>query len=661
MANGLYLGYSDYLPNPYTRITCVARAVAGKWRRAEDFSADLPPFGKVFAVSLSWLQLNQPVAITAVLNPRTSLDENKDQFIVDQAKPLRQVVDFRKRGMEAARAALLEKGVVRVAPRSSELIAAISDTQCAVVTLTEHPVSGRLVAPSGAIKLFKLNPEVFSGDKFDDQFLEIPGVTVGEFQEEIHWQMDQDLLDTVLKRLKKVDEVGPSKTERERIISVLNRASALAQEQPEWDSLNEWLESYSARAQDHLNSAKEVALALSELAPVRDELELIRARAVVELRSDLEPVVRAEIENDLSELYDKWDTVEQEVEKEKTKLGEALNEYEDVSKTLTTFRRQLFTEVAELNGALGDIREPDCESSQGLVERLKESLGSSGALIQPVNQTLPPWARVDQLTMGQPIDFKTFTERLSVDARRTGLNIEDLSALDIALRSGALTILPQAAAEIVVPAYANSAAGGEFVRQPLGPAILSLDDLWTEPVRGALTAFARSWNAAIKNSERFYLVWLDGLQRTPMDVWLPSLIGVLASQHRPKNLLVAASLDAPLLDRDRFFPNLDKVAVPLDPSLKGLRPASFLTGHNKTAHQNTVLTTDQSPEIDGADLLDYLDDVQVEKDSATSLEAGMFRAACHYAEGNTSAADILMRIAVLRDNGRSWLKSLFEN
>lgn len=567
MANELYLGYSDYPFDRGTVITCAAKAIAGKWRRAEDFSADLPPFGKVFAVSLSWLQLDQPVAITVALNRITTLDENKAQFIVEQAKPLRQVVDFRKRGMEAARAALLEKGVVRVAPYSNGLIVAISDTQCAVITLSEHPVSGRLVAPSGAIKLFKLNPEVFSGDKFDDQFLEIPGVTVGEFQEEIHWQLDQDLLDTVLKRLKKFDETGPSKTERERIISILNRASALAQEQPEWGSLNEWLESYSARAQEHLSSAEEVALALSELAPVRDELELIRAHAAEELRYDLEPVVRAEIEKDLSELYDKWDTVEQEVEKEKTKLGETVNEYENISKTLTTFRQQLFTEVAELNGVLGDIREPDSENSQGLVERLKTSLGSLGTLIHPVDQTLPPWARVDQSAMDQPIGFKAFTERLTVDARRIGLNINDLSALDITLRSGALTILPQAAAEIVVPAYANAATGGEFVRQPLGPAILSLDDLWTEPVRGALTAFARSWNAALKNSERFYLVWLDGLQRTPMDVWLPSLVGVLASQHRPKNLLVAASLDVPLLDRDRVFPNLDRVAVPLDPSV----------------------------------------------------------------------------------------------
>ncbi|SOB74735.1 hypothetical protein SAMN04488490_0261 [Marinobacter sp. LV10R510-11A] len=661
MANGLYLGYSDYLPNPYTRITCVAKAVAGQWRRDEDFSADLPPFGKAFAVSLSWLQLNQPVAITAVLNPRTSLDENKDQFIVDQAKSLRQVVDFRKRGMEAARAALLENGVVRVAPRSSELIAAISDTQCAVITLSEHPVSGRLVAPSGAIKLFKLNPEVFSGDKFDDQFLEIPGVTVGEFQEEIHWQMDQDLLDTVLKRLKKFDEKGPSKTERERIISVLNRASALAQEQPEWDSLNEWLESYSARAQEHLNSPEEVAVALSDLAPVRDELELIRARAAEELRCDLEPVVRAEIEKDLSELYDQWDTVEEELEKEKTKLGEVLHEYENVSKTLTTFRQQLFTEVAELNGVLGDIREPDSESSQDLVDRLKESLGSAGALIQPVDQTLPPWARVDQSAVAQPVDFKAFTERLSVDARRVGLNIEDLSSLDIALRSGALTILPQAAAEIVLPSYANAATGGEFVRQPLGPGVLSLDDLWTEPVRGALTAFARAWNAALKNSERFYLVWLDGLQRTPMDVWLPSLVGVLASQHRPKNLLIAASLDAPLLDRDRIFPNLDKVAVSLTPSLSGLRPANFLTGNNSAAPQNTVLITDQPSEMDSADLLDYLDDVQEKEEGVISLEAGMFRAACHYAEGNTSATDILKQTTALRDSGRSWLKALFEN
>ena len=661
MADSFYLGYSDYRPRPHTRISCVAKATGGKWQRVEDLSTDLPPLGKVFAIKLPWVQPNQPVAITVAPNSRGVIDEDKDQLVVDQATRLRQVADFRNLGVEAVRAALLEEGLVRAAPYSNELIAAISDTQCVVVSLSEHPVSGKLVAPSGTVKLFGLNPHVFEGDKFDDQFLEVPGVTVGEFQEDIHWQMDQDLLDSALKRLKKFDEEGPSKSERERIISVLNQALALAQEHPEWSSMKDWLNSYVSRAREHLNSAEEVAVALSDLAPVRDELEALRARAFEQLRNDLEPVVRGEIEKDLSELYDKWDRVEEELEKKQTKLDDTQRNYEDVSDTLKILRQQLLREIADLNDGLGDASEPESENFGDLVERLRESVGSSGALIQPVEKNLPPWARISQSAVMQPIDLSAFTERLSVDAKRVGLGAEDLSSLDIALRSGALTILPQAAAEIMIPAYASAATNGEFVRQPLGPGILSLDDLWNEPVRGVLTGFARGWNEALKNSERYHLIWLDGLQRTPMDVWLPSLTGVLADQRRPKNLLVVASLDAPVLDRDRIWPNLEQNSVPLAPSLSGLRPANLLAGIKGATPRNTVLETSQSEDIDGADFLDYLNEVQEKEPNRVALEADLYQSACLHAAGVTSARDILRQTNALRDSGRSWLKALFEN
>lgn len=661
MADLFYLGYSDYLPRSHTRLTCVAKSVAGKWQRSGDLTAELPPVGKVFAVSLPWIQLNQPVAITTAQNRISVTDEDKDRLIVDQATRLRQVVDFRKRGIEAARAALLEEGVVRVAPYSSELIMAISDTQCAVVVLSEHPVSGRLVAPSGAIKLFGLNPEIFEGDQFDDQFLEVPRVTVGEFQEEIHWQMDQDLLDTALKRLKKFDEEGPSRSERERIISLLIRAVALASENPDWHSLKDWLESYVSRVQSPLNSAEEIATALSKLAPVRDELNLIRERAFETLRNELEPVVRAEIESDLSELYDKWDRVEGELEAEKSKLDETLHEQKDASKTLNELQSQLFAEIGLLNGVLGDASEPESQDFENLVERFKHALGSSGALIQPVNQSLPPWARVNHSIAPQTIVFREFIERLSADTRRIGLGADDLSAMDIALRSGAITILPQAAAEVLVPAYAIAATGGEFVRQPLGPSILSLDDLWNDPVRGVLTAFAHGWNAALKNSERFYLVWLDGLQRTPMDVWLPSLAGVLASQGRPQNLLLVASLDAPLLDRDRVCSNLHKIAIPLAPVLTGLRPANFLTSINNATPKGTFLRAKQLITINSAEFLDYLDDIQEREEGCMSLGAGLYKAAGAYTDESRSTGEVLKRTRVPFSSGHNWLKDLFES
>ena len=660
MVDTLYLGYADYVPQAHTRITCVAKATEGKWERGDDFSKDLPPIGKVFAVNISWAKLHQPIAITAMPNPRQVNNDDRDRLIVDQALPVRQVMDFRQSGMEGARSALLEKGIVRTAPYSKDLIAAVSDDQCVVVELSEHPVTGKLVAPSGTVKIFEFNPQIFEGDTFDGQFLEVPGRTVGDFQEKTDWHLDQDLLDFVLKRLKRFDEQGPSRSERERILVVLNRASALVQEAPDLQYLQDWLGSYISRTGRGLEAAPAIAAQLAELSPVQDELELIRERTINELRHEIESEVRREVERGLETLYLQKKKAEDDLSAQKEKINNLQSECDTVSSDIVRFRQQLLKEVGEVNAVLGNTENQDSVNFQEVVQRLSESLGSSSYLLQPTDHSLPPWGCIQQEKHTRFIPFPEFSARLATDAKQAGLEADDIMLMVTALRSGVLTVLPQDAAEVMVPLLANAATGGEFVRQPLGPGTLNLDDIWTEPVRGALTGFSRAWIAALRNSERFYLVWLDGLQRTPVDMWLPSLVGALTSQHRPKNLLVMASICTPLLDRERKWPNFEKACVPLNPSLAGIRTAYYMSGSASSETVSTLLHVSTGNTIDQADFADYLDDIQEEDPALVPLEARLYKAESQYAEGNRPVSERLRQTAYRRLQGRDWLKAIFD-
>lgn len=660
MADTLYLGYADYLPNAHTRIACVAKATDGKWQHKDDFSKELPPVGKVFAVNLASLKLHQPVAITAIPNPKQVFNDDKDRLIVDQALSVRQVIDFRKSGMEGARSTLLEQGLVRAAPYSKGLVAAISDDQCVVVTLSEHPVTGKLVAPSGSVNLHEFNAQIFEGDTFDGQFLEVPGRTVGAILEKTEWHLDQDLLDFVLKRLKRFDAQGPSKSDRERIVALLNRASAIAQETPGWEYLQEWLDGYIARAGASLEAAPAIAAQLAELSPVQDELERLRERAINELRHEIEPEVRGAIERDLEALYQQKQQAEDDLDAKQKNINELRSECDDLRSDAVRFKQQLLKEVGDVNAVLGDAENHDSEGFKALVERLGESLGASSGLLQPADHSIPPWGSITQETHASTVPFTEFATRLASDVKRTGLEPEDVMLMDTALRSGVLTILPQEAAEIMVPLYASAATGGEFVRQPLGPGILNLDDMWTDPVRGALTGFARAWITARRNSQYFYLVWLDGLQRTPIDLWLPSLVGALTSHHRPQNLLVLASIDTPLLDRERKWPNFEKACVPLNPSLAGLRAARHLANANNSESVSTFLHVSSTNKVDREDFTDFLDDVQEENPALVPLEAQLYKAESQYAEGDASVSERLRQTASRRLKGRNWLKELLD-
>ncbi len=115
----------------------------------------------------------------------------------------------------------------------------------------------------------------------------------------------------------------------------------------------------------------------------------------------------------------------------------------------------------------------------------------------------------------------------------------------------------------VFDTYAAAVAGGQLYRELAGPTILSMDDLWVRPGTGAPTAFATAWRSAAADPGSWQLVWLEGLHRSPVDLWLPSLAELLRHPSRPENLMVGASLDASFADNDRRWQDASESCLPI--------------------------------------------------------------------------------------------------
>ncbi|HDZ46423.1 hypothetical protein LCGC14_0087270 [marine sediment metagenome] len=658
MGDDIYFGICDEYPKrPVARIACQAKAVNGAWQK-KNLSNELPPVGKVFSPSLPWIQQRQSVAVIAKLNPR-DVGEGNDQLIVEHAFPLRQILDFRQLGMEGARRRLIEEGLVRISPFSNELIVAFSDTQCAVVKMALHPEGGRFVTAPGRVALYQFNAAVFDGVEFDGIYFEVPGITVGELKDETTWLLDQDLLEKLLKGLKKIDAEGPSRAERERIISLVIRAQKLASENTDWAYLQEWLQSFLPQLRTNIETPAYIADSLMETAPIREALEQKQQKAFEQIRSEIEPRVRATVETNLEYLTAKKQKLNSEIQhQQEIQKGLSL-QASSTQQLIDQLKTQLTKEIDTLNHTLGELEDQNTPAFQKLLNRLHHVLGEEANLLAPIDQSIPPWSRIQTANKAQKIAVEDLIQRFKAESRRVGVTSDDFRYFDIALRSGALVVLPQQLAEAMIPGYAKVVTGGNFVREPLGPGLLSLNDLWAHPASGVRTGLAHAWSSALLKPERFHLVWLDGLNRTPMDLWLPSLVGAIRNIHRPMNLLLIASVDAGMLDAKHTWSELPNTSLPLELTLEAVRGEPTPIG-NSVSPSTTYLPFIPY-DINRAEQRTYLNEQDDCKPLPFSMEAELYRAEAMYNADPATISGRLEQFSRKREQGRLWLTKLLED
>ncbi len=660
MSETFYLGHTDYKPKPYTRINCIAKAINGAWKK-QSLIDELPAVGKVFAPSLAWVEENQLIAITIQANPK-QVDDGQDHYIVQDAFSPNIVLDYRSRSMEQIRYTLIESGLNNISPYTDEIIVALSDTECLVVKVKPHPSHGRYVTSPGTIDIYSFNKAIFEGDTFNGQFLEIPEDTVGDFIREITWKLDQELLGDVLKKIKQFDEIDLSKRDREKIISILHRALEITDENEDWDSINEWIVGYSQRVTLSLGTPELIASTLFGMSSVREELERLKSQDRQKYLNEEKPVIRQKIESELKDLNDNREILNVEIKENEENLRDLKVIVSECQDRISNLKSQLLYEIKQLNQTFGDIQDLDSQDNSQLLERFKKALQDSGKLISPFDSSIPPWSQGNEAENISLINNLEFPTILKEQAKKTGIPTEEMKLLDVSLRSGALTILPQQSAEILIPKYAQVITGGVFFREPLGPNILNLDDLWVQPSLGKSTGFARAWSTALQNPEQYHIIWLDGIQRTAVDLWLPSLVGVLYGSNRPKNLLIVATLANKFLDADRLWRDLPNFSIPIASEIENIRSKSLVQGIYKKDVQLTRLHIQESEFCIDKDIDEYRYEMEERKLAPHALETEirLYLAESLIVDEKTSISDRLKKYSTLRESGQKWLTGLLE-
>lgn len=572
MSEQWYFGEVDYTPSPQTRISGIAKAVNGQWKK-QTLTSDLAPFGKVFTPNLNGVAEKEFLIFTAKLNPIINKDNNypsdkeRDHYIIEEWKKPTVVIDCRHMDSEQIRYKLVEFGlgsIDAIDAEPNEVIVALSDTECAIVEVMSHPRNGRYVAKTRNVEVWSFNSALFDGDTFEGQFIKIPDVTVGDFIRDITWKLDVDILNDLLAKLRDYDEYLKTTTRKQRadLVSLLDRALNIT-EQEDWIDTYKWLEGYKQRVARSLIEPEQVVDTLSNMQPFQEKLEIAQQAASNAYRQKIQPIIEQEIRSELAELLSQQESLKQNIQEKHEILENKKVVQDELQQKISSLNQQLLAEIGHLNQTLGDIKELDNQENVSLVERLKIALHDQGRLIKPVDSTTPPWSRGSGRDDVPYIDNSEFDAKIQAFKEKAAISQLELNLFDSALRSGDFVLLPSISAEILIPKYAEIVTGGVTFRESLGPNILNLDDLWMQPNQGTKTGFARAWSMAVANPNQYHLVWLDGLQRTAIDLWLPSLISVLYSSERPSNLLVMATIDDNFIDQERLWPELTRFSTPL--------------------------------------------------------------------------------------------------
>lgn len=631
MMSPIYLGEPLFDDRNYTRVAPLAVAHQGVWRTVQNWSKLLPTEGKAFAPRQLPFHRGQVFAFNTQPNARRETEG--DLRLVDEYAPVAEVIDFRNRDPETARRALVEVGLKTLAPGTSKVIAALPDGVCVVVPM-ERLIEGKTFVAClqglDELPVYSFDASVFDGDRIGGRIFSIPDVTVGACISSTNWSRDVDFLETVLKRLRKVTAAGTPPVPLARMGTVaayLNRAGLTPSLGAELEPLRTRMSSVGATLGDNLKAVDEIVDLVSSLRPVEERLEERFKTILAERLAAAEADIRTETRK---RLKGEMDALERDFAEQRTRLEAELIDIE----TLVEIAREEITEAKEAREELqvalreellaleGEVESapPDVSiEARALLERIGARLRSRGANVELTADDVPPWARTRLKAQGDARPWDSLAQTLAASAKRFGYAPDDLLVADVTVRAGDVVVLPQREAANFVRCYASVMAWGEVVRHVLDPSILSVDDVWRQPGSGKPTAFASAWVAARLDARRYRIVLLDGLQRTPMDLWLPSLMEVLATPARPRNLLIFATLGERPIDPTRLWRGLESAAVALHPTPQPGLSADILADASRIAGAASCFDATEASAPDRDNLLSFVDDYPGE------LERGALR------------------------------------
>jgi hypothetical protein len=666
--NDIYLGSPTFDPRPFTRVEAFARHIGGKWLATNDWQSILPPEGKVFAPSLGGFSKGE--FLTFEIEPNRRIENNRDQFLVASPQRAIQVVDLRAAGEEGARRMLVENGVLDSSRGLGSVVVALDDNRCVVPRMIRHPSAPRIVVdPVGleALPVYSFDARVLSGDKIAGHWISVPHVTVGHEIERLNWSRDSDFLESLLRRLRRIAPQGQpiTRAQIQQLVSYVTKADLLPSSMPNLQPTLKRLTTFAPALIENVSALDEIVRLVETFEPVAARLREKRILIEKELREELEPKVREELSVATASLEEKKTSLQDEIaglEADALQLQSVMDrQTKEVSEGKAGLVDEISKLLTELSGLPGDVEPTIDDLISNLGSRLRD-VAAASVLAKPA----PPWSKPALLNIPKD-DWAGFPKALDGIAGRSGFPSVDLTIADIAARSGLLVVVPEGRADFV-HWYATVLNGGDVIRYPLDPSILGLDDVWARPADRTPTPFARAWSAARLRPDRFVIVFLDGIHRTPFDLWMPSLIEILGETERPANLLLFGSIGMDFIDSRRIWPRLAETTVALAPDQPNPSPVptNLLRPLRATSFDPT-----QVPRPNQNELLDVVDR-SGQMEISNSLKAKLvtvFAATAPYGEAidrfSTSAAIVGVEppaspAAEVCQRGRKWLRELLE-
>lgn len=484
-----------------------------------------------------------------------------------------------------------------------------------------HLFLGRLPA-EGIVEFRTADPTWKTGCTVDKTFfLPMRGSPNGEVVGHADWSSDETFLLKILERYRVAVSAfsGIAEQAPELAITKLHRAlsegrltdSAASDLGPILDRMRaEWGDISQA-----LLAVEEIGQFLLESAPGKLALDGAVKRRREALIAKMEVEIRGEVELRLSSSHDELSTLANEVQKltlsrdelmasvstikdEKRHADQALQGARTVLDELRTNSEELRGKIEHLLLNRSAIRDEIAEAERcrnalaNQVESLKTTVTEFRATAQrefdatgenddsplqllaarlekqlcaddhPAESLLPeatpPWWRPSSADDALPISTNDLVDRIVNEAGASGIQAEDLHILDLFARSGELVLVVGPYANAALHAYSRVVSGNCIRTHPVDPSTIGLDDLWRIPGSGRPTALAQAWHQAEVQSDKAVLLCLSNLDAAPFHFWLASLVSVLRSHNRPRNLIVVATL-ADIPQQDENYPGADSL------------------------------------------------------------------------------------------------------
>jgi hypothetical protein len=576
----IYIGYTLFAHATVNRIRPVALAEPGGWRPVSEAERRFPDEGTIFSVDPLVVGKDEGyvVLFTIAENPKYER-AGHDRFItVEVCEPYEIIADFERLTPEEQRDTATLGGFKRGLQQLSQIVLPLGDGKCAFPHMRLQAESGRwTVSPEEDTSSIKL----YSCDLRDTIALEGPSPVAGRFFALpghrpshpvglVNWQSDAEFFDTIIKFIKRTDELHPgsdlnqiSKAVMRRLRTAYVQAELLSGYPGQNEALHERLGPFIAKLEGGGEAIEKIASTLMSNVAIqriiasftKKEIEAARAKMEDQVRLEVRGRAEAEIDHLRSHQADLEASIEL-LEGEKIKVESQIGE-------LAELRRD---RLAEAQASFGEFFGRISEGASDLAKLLESarSLGVSIPSRSPFGEDNgmgdPPWTS-EQAGSGTEISVTEFPSALVEASKKSGIGFPPMMKLDIVIRSGEIAILSGSAAEELLTVYASCLTAGAVYGMAIDPTILGVDDLWVHPTRRKETAFAAAWKAALRHPDRPHLVRLDDIDAASLSNWIPRLAAVLR-RARPSNLFVVATRTAASADStDRIAPDRGGIVI----------------------------------------------------------------------------------------------------